>query len=85
MGAVLPHLTHRACAVAKRETRDQATGMMSNVLVSSAHAPQQSVFVHYLKDLGLWEAQFLQEEGDVREVHAEKRAASRADFHGFTH
>lgn len=51
---------------------------------SSAHS-QQSVFVHYLKDLGLWEAQFLQEEGDVCEVHAEERATSRADFHGLAY
>lgn len=38
-----------------------------------------------LKDLGLWEAQFLQEEGDVCEVHAEERATSRADFHGLAY
>lgn len=81
----MPHLSHRARVVARRETRDQATGMMTNALASSAHSSQQSVFVHYLKDLGLREAQFLQEEGDVCQVHAEKRAASRADFHGFTH
>lgn len=42
-------------------------------------------FAHHLKDLALREAQLLQEEGDVREVHAEKRAASRADFHGLTY
>lgn len=42
-------------------------------------------FTGKLKDLGLWEAQFLQEEGDVCEVHAEKRAASRADFHGLAY
>lgn len=38
-----------------------------------------------LKDLGLWEAQFLQKEGDVCEVHAEERATSRADFHGLAY
>lgn len=42
-------------------------------------------FVHHLKDLVLREAQLLQEEGDVREVHAEKWAASGADFHGLAY
>lgn len=42
-------------------------------------------FVHHLKDLALREAEFLQEEGDVCQVHAEKRAAPGADFHGLTY
>lgn len=57
---------------------------MTPAVAPSCPLSSEIHFELHLKALALREAQFLQQEGDVCEVHAEKRAVSRADFHGLT-
>lgn len=79
--ASTPQLQSMCCS----KKANQGLSVLTNASAPSCPPSPAIPCVHHLKGLALWEAQFLQEGCDVREVHAEERAASRADFHGLTY